>query len=177
VAGKLAEQRKATLEKISSGKTASIITVQSDAELRSALDLTERHGLKTAVIGASQLDPFFGRIKALNVAVIASPISPSTYNWYLKDIAKADAAGIKVAFAGSTAEQLRLLASQSVASGMNRQNALKALCHGCEGIVSSPGISPGNHADFVVWSGSPLDLAATPLMVVVDGEMAEETQE
>jgi imidazolonepropionase-like amidohydrolase len=61
-----------------------------------------------------------------------------------------------------------------VAAGFPRAQALKAITVDAarsSGLPELLGrIRAGGPADFVIWSGSPLDLKAKPLAVVVDGK-------
>ncbi len=104
------------------------------------------------------------------MAVIARPITVNDYQWYVGDLAKAQQAGIPIYFAGETAEQLRLTAALTVSAGMDRNTALAALCNGPGKLIDAPNLSPGQPADLVVWSATPIHLAAKPLLVIVNGQ-------
>ncbi|MCA9127258.1 MAG: amidohydrolase family protein [Planctomycetales bacterium] len=169
---RLSKQRTSRLDSLAKGKTWTIISVDSDADIRVALDLIERHQLKAALVGARQLRPFLGRLSALNVAVIARPLEASDYNWYPQDLALASQAGIDVFFAGESAEQLRLTASLAVEAGMSPQRALLGLCYGPAQLAHGNAES----SDLVVWSQSPLNLGAKPLCVIVDGRIVSMSQ-
>lgn len=170
VVARLEKRRLAGLKTIKSGKTPALIVANDPAEIRGALELVQSLGLNASLMGGRELKNFLPELKKLGVRVIASPVGPTNYDWYLDELAEADAKGIPVAFSGENAEQLRLLASQAVARGMNARRALAALCHGLDGYVHTSGIAAGNAADLVVWSTSPLDLSAKPLAVIVDGK-------
>ena len=171
VVARLEKRRLAGLKAIKSGKTPALIVANDPAEIRGALELVHALGLKASLMGGRELKNFLPELKKLGMRVIASPVGPSNYDWYLDELVEADSRGIPVAFSGENAEQLRLLASQAVARGMNARRALAALCHGVDGYVHTSGIAAGNAADLVVWSTSPLDLSAKPLAVIVDGKL------
>ncbi len=40
--------------------------------------------------------------------------------------------------------------------------------------MQNAGLTKGAHADFVVWSDMPLNLAARPLNVIVDGQVVSQ---
>lgn len=171
VVARLEKRRLAGLKAIKTGKTPALIVANDPAEIRGALELVQSFGLKASLMGGRELKNFMPELKKLGMRVIASPLGPTNYDWYLDELVEADAKGIPVAFSGENAEQLRLLASQAVARGMNVRRALAALCHGLDGYVHTSGIAAGNAADLVVWSTSPLDLSAKPLAVIVDGKL------
>ncbi|MGB7327492.1 MAG: hypothetical protein WBD31_21630, partial [Rubripirellula sp.] len=166
----LIARRIAALKSTADGQRFAWIEAQSDAEIRSALDLIERHQLKAALIGPRQLKPFVDRLKQLNVAVVVPAIEPTTYNWFSADIAAASEAGVTVMFAGETAEQLRVSAALS---GLSPEAALVALCDPLSKLDGRVGsLTAEQPADFVVWTESPVHLSARPLAVVVDGQRA-----
>ena len=85
-------------------------------------------------------------------------------------------AGIPICFAGESAEQLRLVAALAVAAGADHDKIFGALCEIPKALLdasASSGLAIGGPADFVLWSGSPLNLGAKPLHVLVDGQVAE----
>lgn len=167
VQDRMSKERADKLSAIAEGEMLAVLSVSSDADIRAALDLVESQKLKAALLGAEQLAPFIDRIKALDVIVIARPVSVADYDWYCQDIAVAAKAGVSVCFAGENAEQLRLTAAMVAESGMSRSAVLSSLCFGPEQLRASD----TSAADFVIWSQSPLNPAAKPLCVIVDGEV------
>lgn len=167
VQARLDQQRSAKLTAVKAGDTMTLLAVASDADIRAALDLIEQQNLKAALAGAVQLAPFVERLKALDVTIIARPVSVADYNWYVEDLALAAKAGVKICFAGEDAEQLRLTAALATETGMPPSAALAGLCFGPEGLQTEY----LKFADLVIWSHSPLNLAAKPLCVLVDGEV------
>lgn len=168
---RLVAARAASFAAIVGGEQAVIIAAESDAEIKSALGLIEKHNLKAALLAPRQLSPFIAQLKQLNVAVIARPSAPQDYAWYAGDLAEASQAGVNVMFAGESAEQLRLTAALSVQSGMLQSAARRGLFQSASefcGVASFAAQAPAN---FVVWSADPLHLGARPLAVVVDGQI------
>ena len=117
--------RESALQATSAGKRMALIEAQSDAEIRAALDLIEEFKLHAALVGPAQLSPFIERLSALNVAVVVTPFTPATFDWFASDLIEAQQAGIAILFAGEDAEQLRLTAALS---GLPHNAALRALC-------------------------------------------------
>jgi imidazolonepropionase-like amidohydrolase len=168
---RLAMERTARLKSVADGNAPCIITVSSDAEIRAALDVIEKHKLDAAIVGPAQLAPFVERLKKLKVTVIAQPATVSDYDWYTQDLADAANAGVRVVFAGENAEQLRLTAALASQSGMSARSALAALCYG------SPQFgNDSKAADLIVWTGSPLSLSSEVQCVLVDGEAVTAVQ-
>ena len=81
-------------------------------------------------------------------------------------------------FAGEDAISIRRTAAAAVQAGMGRDAAMMALTSGAAmmvGMSESAGkLLPEGPADFVIWSGSPLNLAAKPLAIVIDGTLVGE---
>ena len=165
---RLAQQRIELLQAVGRGETPALIHASTDADIRAALDLVEEKQLTAWLSGAEQLEPFTERLKALKVGVVARPIRVADYDWYAKDLAGASSAGVPVYFAGENAEQLRLTAALAVESGMDPKQALAGLCYGPLAGIEKDTELP---ADLVIWSRSPLDLAARPLCVLVEGQV------
>lgn len=159
-----------------SGKSLVVFQVSADSEIQAALDLIEMHSLKAAIVGARQLKPFLSRIASLDVAVIAEPVTDSTYHWYFDDLASAASSGIEICFAGETAEQLRLTAAMAIAAGVPERQVLTSLCYGPNSLRTED----YTKGDFVVWSACPTDLRGRPIAVFVDGQtkfLGESTEE
>ena len=81
-------------------------------------------------------------------------------------------AGVQIGFAGDSAKQIRTTASMLVAAGVPAEKVLRGLTEDGASVVGmkNVGFAAGMNADFVVWSDSPLNFAAKPLNVVVDGK-------
>ena len=93
---------------------------------------------------------------------------------------KLASADIPVGFAGDRPEQIRFTAALAVAAGMPREKALQGITAGGASLIGmSSGTAQliaGATADFVIWSGSPLNMASRPLGVVVDGKLVESSK-
>lgn len=73
-------------------------------------------------------------------------------------------------------QYLPLTAALSVRGGLPREEALKAITINAAEILGAAdrvgSIEPGKDADFALFSGDPLDVAVTPDIVIVGGEIA-----
>ena len=65
-----------------------------------------------------------------------------------------------------------MTASMLAAAGVPAEKLLNGLTDGGASLVGmkNTGLESGAKADFVVWSDSPINLAAKPLNVIVDGK-------
>ncbi len=168
-------QREAVLRATASGKRLALFEAQTDAEIRTALDLIEEFQLRAALVGASQLEPFIDRMRELQVAVIVDPIRPTTFDWFSADLVLAEQAGLAILFAGEDAQQLRLSAALS---GISHDAALGGLC---DPLAALPGqqsaFSAGAAADIVIWDASPVNLAAKPMAILQDGQRLQDRKQ
>ena len=172
---KLDDRRLLTLKDVASGKRVAIIEAQTDAEVRAALQLIETFSLNAFLLGPNQLKTHIDRILKSKATIVVEPLTASSYDWYVDDIVQAAKAGIPICFAGESAEQLRLVAALMVAAGADHDKMLSALCEVPKALLdasASSGLSVGGPADFVLWSGSPLNLEAKAIHVLVDGQVA-----
>ena len=98
------------------------------------------------------------------------------YDAQIDQIVMAQKAGVPVGFAGDSAQSVRLTAALLVSQGLDAEAALLGLTEGGGEIVGmkKAGLEKGAFADFVIWSGSPLNLASEPLSIIVDGQTVSE---
>jgi imidazolonepropionase-like amidohydrolase len=72
-------------------------------------------------------------------------------------------------------DELRLTAARALRSGASREAVWKALTEDAArlaGAKSAGTLAVGQDADFVLWSGDPLDLTSRVLSVWIDGKRA-----
>ncbi len=169
----MSQLREARQGELLSGKRPVLFYASQDAEIIAAIRLANQYGLKAALVGPNQLDGFADLLASQQIGVVVQPFKSSDYDWLASDIAIASNAGVSFAFAGEDPTAIRATASAAVQAGMSPENALRALTSGGAALV---GMSPtagslqaSAPADFVLWSDSPLNLAARPLAIVVDG--------
>jgi imidazolonepropionase-like amidohydrolase len=169
----LDSERRRHVEALLDRKHAALFQVRDEAEIDVALQLIAKYKLRGVLLGAEEFRSFLPEIKRLEVGLIARPVRPADPHRYIDSLVAASQAGIPIAFGMGTGDQLRLTASLAVNSGMSREAALLALTGGAAQMLGMPPgigrIEPGQPADLVIWSGSPLNLGATPLQVLVDG--------
>lgn len=119
-------------------------------------------------------------LKASGLGVIVGPYSAAQTRASLESVQRLSEAGVPVAFALETPwhspEDLRLSAARALRAGASREAIWKALTSDAArltGVAESAGeLAPGRDADFVLWSGDPLDLSSRAMAVYVDGKLA-----
>jgi imidazolonepropionase-like amidohydrolase len=160
-------------------------------ELRSALRVAAEFDVKLTIDGAAEAHRCLPALKAAGVKLVIGPhaVNPMAgvdgrgRRIDFGDIrpaqdllARVVAAGIPVALSANGAPVPDDLASQmriAVRYGATPEAALAAVTTGAAeilGIADSAGtLAVGRDADLVLWSASPFDLTAKPLVVLVDG--------
>ena len=168
------ERQKVVVE----GKRPVIMIAETDGEAAAAIKLTREMGLRGILAAPNQLQPLLSALADGSMGVIVRPIQSGDYDWYAIDIAQLSATGAPMGFAGEDAISIRRTAAAAVQAGMGRDAAMMALTSGAAmmvGMSESAGkLLPEGPADFVIWSGSPLNLAAKPLAIVIDGTLVGE---
>lgn len=151
-------------------------------EVLRAADFAREQGLHGAIRGAPLAgDPaVVEALRASRLGVILGPYSASQTRPSLESLRLLAAAGVPVAFALDDPLRsplgLRLSAARALRAGASRESVWKALTEEAarlSGVGDSIGtLATGRAADFVLWSGDPLDLQSRVIAVYVDGERA-----
>lgn len=160
---KLMAQRSTQLQAIQSGKLPVVVAVEADGEIDAALRLLAGTEVQAWLYGAVQVRPFAERLAESGVGLIVNPISESTFDWYLEDLVDAQARGVNLLLAGRHGNELRATAAALVAAGMGREEARQLLMHRTEYAFDPNvlgGLQVGAPAEFLVWSGDPLELTS-----------------
>ena len=164
------------------------ITAQTEDEIRAILDFAKQSGVSLVIDGASQAGYLADEIAAAGVPVVYRlPFSPNSrgvdrgkgddVRWPSYDVpSKLLKAGARVAISGSSTSDLLFAAAVASQGNLDSAAALRAITltaaeiYGVADRVGS--IHPGKDADFVVMSGPPIALGASPRATWVDGELA-----
>jgi imidazolonepropionase-like amidohydrolase len=170
----LDQERRRQMEALLSRQRVAVFAARTEAEIGTALSLIERFRLRGVLAGPEQFEPFLADIKRLGVGIVARPIRADDYDRYVQSIVKAAGDGIPLAFGLGTAEQIRVTAALAVNAGLPRSTCLSALTRGAATMLGMPAgagrLIVGQPADLVIWNDSPLDPAASPLQVMIDGK-------
>lgn len=151
-------------------------------EVLRAAGFAREQGLVGAIRGAPLAgDPaVLAALKASGLGVIVGPYSAGQTRPSLESLARLSEAGVPVGFAldapAHAPEELRLGAVRALRAGAPREAVWKALTEDAarlSGVGDKAGkLAPGLEADFVLWSGDPLDLTSRVVAVYVDGRRA-----
>lgn len=149
-----------------------VIHADSFVELTAALDLATEFGFEPVLVGARDAEKVWARLPASKAALVIDALRPDQRLAQLRLPTRLAEAGVPFCFGGRP-EQQRLSAVLAVRHGLDRKTALLALTRtpamlfGQEANVGA--LRQGHGADFVVWSGDPLDLDAALLATWIDG--------
>jgi len=151
-------------------------------EVLRAAHFAKEHGLKGAIRGAPLAgDPdIVAALRESGLGVILGPFTGDQTVRSLESVKALGEAGVPVAFALSAPEhspaELRLFAARALWAGAPRDVVWKALTADAArlaGVRDAVGVlAPEHDADFVLWSGDPLDLSSRVVAVFVDGKRA-----
>jgi imidazolonepropionase-like amidohydrolase len=155
------------------------MTARKPSEIMAALEVIEEFGLKAVLLDARDADEAVPAIKAAGVGVILAPLRASSRRKELALPATLERERIPFAFCSdapteSGPDALRISAALAVRNGLPKEAAFTALTArpavllGVEARVGT--LRPGRDADFVVWSGHPVDLSSRILAVCVNGK-------
>lgn len=151
-------------------------------EVLRAVELARELGLRGAIRGAPLAgDPaVVAALRESGLGVVVGPYTAGQTRRSLESLGALAAAGVPAAFAldgpARPALGLRLSAARALRAGAPREAVWKALTEDAAelaGVGESVGtLAPGREADFVLWSGDPLDLRSRVVAVYVDGRRA-----
>lgn len=172
----LAEEKMDNVKAVASGDRRSVIVANSNLEIRSAVGLVKARGIQASLLSSGRIGEFADQLAENRIGIIVPVLNGGEFDAQIDQIITAQQAGVPLAFAGESPDQIRFTAALLVSRGLDSQAALQGLTDGGGQIVGmqNVGIVKDAHADFVVWSGSPLNLASQPLNVIVDGQIVSQ---
>jgi imidazolonepropionase-like amidohydrolase len=151
-------------------------------DIRDAVAFADRTKVNIVISGGAEANAVAGLLKERNIPVVIGNVlttplredaSHAASYQLAGELAKA---GVKIAFATSDAAYARNLpyhAAMSVAWGLDRQEALKALTIGAAqilGVADRVGsLEPGKDANFFMSTGDPLEIRTHVTRVVIEG--------
>ncbi|MFO1011928.1 MAG: amidohydrolase family protein [Planctomycetota bacterium] len=182
---RLFEKPTGTLEKCKQGEIPALFEVSTPSDVLRAIDFAKRHKLKGALAGAEWTGEVANTVKGSGLAVVTPTLRPGEDRRTLRAIVALGTADVPFGFGldapASHAAQLRLSAALCVREGLARDKAWRALTSesariaGVEKRVGS--LEPGLDADFVLWSGDPMELSSAVSAVYVDGKRVYSAEE
>jgi len=172
------------LKPVLAGEEPLVVGVDRASDILAALKFAEEANIRLVVRGGAEAWMVAPQLAAQHVAVILDPREDLPQR-FESLAARADAAallnkaGVLLAitlgdgFGNHNARNLRQLAGNAVAQGLDRESALAAISlnpariYGVDGSLGS--LEPGKLADVVVWDGDPLETTSFPRAVLIEG--------
>lgn len=169
------------LQSVVSGDTPLYVSVDRASDIRVAIDMADRFGLKLIVVGGAEAWRVADRLAASNTPVILSPLAnlPGSFDSLSATMHSAKVlhdSGVRIAFGDGdshNARNISQLAGNAVAQGLPWLEGLRAITATPAEILGLGDkfgtLAPGMVADVVVWDGDPLEVTSYPLHVFIDG--------
>ena len=165
------------------GEMAAVFTVQTNQEVRDALEIAEEFGLKTVLSGCTQARDSIDLIKESGASVFLGPITDlpdndaDPYDAVFSIAGKMAEAGIRFAFTtrdSAQARDLPFLAGMAVAFGLSRDEALKAITINPAQILGLGdqlgSLEEGKVANIILTEGDPLEVTTNVRHLFIAGE-------
>lgn len=160
------------LRQVLGGTRPIAIHADSFAELGGALDLAKEFGFTPVLVGARDAEKLLGRIVQQRAAIVLDTLRADQRLAQLRLPTLLAEAGVPFCFGGRP-DQMRMSAVLAVRSGLDRKTALAALTRTAATLFDQQAhvgsLRQGCSADFVVFSGDPLDLTSAHLATWIDG--------
>ncbi len=162
----------AVMHQVLQGSRPVFVHADTWAEINAALDLSRDFGFTVVLVGAREAGKALPRIVQQKASIVLDTLVPEGRLEQLRLPARLAEAGVPFCFAGQP-EKLRLSAALAVRNGLDRRTALQALTRlpatllDQQQVVGS--LRQGSAADFVVFTGDPLDLDSAHVATWVDG--------
>jgi len=150
--------------------------VRARHETDRALRLFERRGLKGALVGCELPGELAPRLERAQVSVVLPTTGFTPNEREMTSLATLAAANVPFAFWLDDPNQFRVSAAVARRAGASADEAFGSICWYAADIArvgTSVGrLLRGYDADFVLWSGDPIDLTSRIEAVYVGGELA-----
>ena len=159
------------------GKLPVMIRVRDRQSVRRASALAKDHGLKGALFGSFWAEELVDEVSASGLGVLCDPVGVAADDRAMRSINALAEGGVKIGFSlvtpASSPESMRVGAAMCVRAGLDPSVALMAMTSTAAELSGAGdhagALSVGRDADFVLWSGSPLELSSSLEEVWVDG--------
>jgi imidazolonepropionase-like amidohydrolase len=168
---------------VAEGRLPLVTSVNRAQDIRDAVAFADRIKVKIVVSGGTEANMVAPLLKEKNIPVILGnvlslPANEDAFHAATYQLAgELSLAGVKVAFSTSDAAYVRIVpyhAAMSVAWGMNRDEALKALTINAAeilGVADRVGsLEPGKDANLFVAKGDPLEIRTAITHVFINGK-------
>jgi imidazolonepropionase-like amidohydrolase len=168
-------ERDRVMEAVRSRRLMACFEVQTRAEIQAALRLISEHKLRGALLLPRDTEELADDILAAGkgVAVVAAPLKARDPERAVRGLVELAKSGVALSLGGDPAE-MRVSAALLANAGLPRDAARRALLAQPAEAIGLPAgagrLNAGDAADFVIWTGDPLDPASRPSAVVARGE-------
>lgn len=176
---KLLEKPVGALKQAKDGDLPVLFEVSARPDVLRAIEFARKHELKGALSGAEWSGELAQLVKDSGLSVVLPPLSIGEDLRTLRAVRALGEAGVPFGFGIdvplSHPAGLRISAALCVRAGLKTEQAWRALgvdaarIAGVEKRIGA--LEKGLDADFVLWSGEPLDLASSVEAVFVDGKL------
>jgi imidazolonepropionase-like amidohydrolase len=173
IARSIANEKLACVREVADGKRKSVFLANDKVEIRSVIALANKNGLAAPTLASNgSVGDLAAKLAENKMGLLVFPIGTADLNRRPLQTKAAIDAGVSIGFVGDSAEQVRTTASMLVSAGVPEEKVLSGLTEGGAALVGmkNVGLESESKADFVVWSASPVNAAAKPLNVIVDGK-------
>ncbi|QEG25175.1 amidohydrolase family protein [Mariniblastus fucicola] len=173
IAKSVADEKLACVKEVIDGKRKPIFLANDEVEIRSVIALAKKNKLSAPTLASNgSVGDLADQLAENDMGLLVYPIGTADLNRRPLQTKAAVDAGVPIGFVADSAQQVRTTASMLVSAGVPAEKVLSGLTEGGAALVGmeNVGLEPGANADFVVWSASPVNLAAKPLNVIVDGK-------
>ena len=152
------------LRDVLSGARKLVVHVRTHAEITTCCELAEAFALQPVLVDADEAEKSLARLAALKSSIVLAPLAPESPIKMLRLPALLEAKRIGFSFRADRPEQLRLSAALALRNGASRVAVLSALtrvpAEQCGAPATAGQLRAGGSADFLVFSGDPLDLTS-----------------
>lgn len=167
-------------KRVADGKLPVLLDAGSRDEIQRAVRFAKDHKLQGALSRAPWAGELADDVKQSGLAVIAGPFDVGTAERSLASVVALAKAGVPLAFGvdapWNSEEGLRLSAAMCMRAGLDGRTAWESLTSTAAAVAGAGTrvgkLVSGYDADFVLWSGDPLDLTSRVVAVYVDGQRA-----
>jgi imidazolonepropionase-like amidohydrolase len=174
---RLFDEARGPFARAAKGALPVLIAAGEQHEVARALAFAEQRKLRGALVGGALAGDLASEVAASGLGVVVGPFSDGASSRALRSAVALADAGVPLAFAldapWNNPENLRLGAALLVREGLAPDRAWSALTGGAAKLAGAEqrigALAKGLDADFVIWSGPPLDLGSRVVAVYVDG--------
>ncbi len=167
------------IAKLAKGELQPLIAASNYEEINTALKWLNDWKKKGVIVGGEEAAAFADELKKQDVSVLLSPLLFSAPERVFQNAASLFRKGVRIAFVSDMPEGeasgLRTSALLLFHQGISQDEALKTITlHPAQilGVADSVGsLEEGKDADFIVFSGEPLDLGAKVVAVYSNGRL------